>query len=194
MMTSNTAESTDEELAASCARRDDSPFHRRLAEAAFHALYDRHARRLLAFLGGRVNMAVLDDVTQDVWEKVWRTLPTRFQGGNFRAWLYRIARNTVIDQMRKKRSEPLPNGSLLIDYRQPDGGRSVEADRREALARCLQKLERANARVADLVRSRVAGESYGAYCRRTGVSADKAYRAFHQAKAHLQACVEKASS
>jgi RNA polymerase sigma factor (sigma-70 family) len=192
-MPSKTATISDEELAATCARRDDSPRHRRLAETAFHTLYDRHAKRLLAFLGGRVNMAMLDDVNQDVWAKVWRSLPTGFRGGNFRAWVHQIARNVVIDQLRKRRSEPLPDEGELIDHRQWDSARSIEADRHDALARCLQKLERANARVADLVRSRAAGESYDAYCRRTGISADRAYRVFHQAKAQLQACVEQAS-
>jgi len=192
-MTSITAETTDEELAATCARRDDSPLHRRLAETAFHALYDRHARRLLAFLGGRIDLAALDDVTQDVWEKIWRTLPTGFRGGNFRAWIHQIARNVVIDHLRKRRCKQLRDESNLIDHRQWDTAHSVEADRRDALARCLEKLERANARVADLVRCRVAGESYDAYCGRTGISADMAYRAFHQAKAHLQACVERTS-
>ena len=76
-MTSNTAESTDEEPAVTCARRNDSPHYRRLAEVAFHILYDRHAKRLLAFLGGRVNMAVLDDVNQDVWAKVWQAAARR---------------------------------------------------------------------------------------------------------------------
>jgi RNA polymerase sigma factor (sigma-70 family) len=193
-MTSNTAESTDEELAVTCARRNDSPHYRRLAEVAFHTLYDRHAKRLLAFLGGRVNMAVLDDVNQDMWAKVWRTLPAGFRGDNFRAWVHQIARNLVIDYLRKKKPEPLPDDGDLVDHRQWDSARSIEADRREALSRCLQKLERANARVADLVRSRVAGESYDDYCGRTGLSPDKAYRAFHQAKAQLQACVERSSS
>jgi len=192
-MTSSSAAITDEELAATCARRDDSTHHRRLAETAFHTLYDRHAKRLLAFLGGRVDLAILDDVNQDVWAKVWRNLPAGFRGGNFRAWVHQIARNVVIDQLRKRRTEPLPDECNLIDRRQWDSARSVETDRRDALARCLQKLERANARVADLVRSRVAGESYDAYCKRTGIPADKAYRTFHQAKAQLQACVEQAS-
>jgi RNA polymerase sigma factor (sigma-70 family) len=192
LMNSDTVEITDEELAAVCARRG-SPGYRVRAEAAFRALYDRHARRLLAFLGGRVGMDVLDDVSQDVWAKVWRTLPTGFRGGNFRAWVHQIARNTVVDQQRKRKTAPLPADADLIDRRQWDGARAAEADRRDALARCLQKLERANARVADLVRSRVAGESYDAYCGRTGVPAAKAYRAFHQAKARLQACVEQTS-
>src|SRR5262245_42487661 len=80
----NPTETTDEELAAACARRDESLHLRRLAETAFEILYDRHAKRLIAFLGGRVSMAVLDDVNQDVWVRVWQTLPTGFRGGNFR--------------------------------------------------------------------------------------------------------------
>ncbi len=190
-MTPITVETSDADLAAACGRRDDTPDARGAAEAAFHALYDRHAKRLLAFLGVRVGSAALDDVHQDVWVKVWRAGPTGFRGGNFRAWLHQIARNAVVDLQRKRRPEPLGDEADLIDHRQWDRARSVEEDRSAALARCLRKLERANARVADLVRCRVAGESYDAYCGRTGMPADKAYRAFHQAKAQLQACVEK---
>src|SRR4051812_31375664 len=96
-MGSETLEIPDEELAAVCARRGESLDARKLSEAAFHLLYDRHARRLLAFLGGRVNRAALDDVHQDVWAKVWQAVSTGFRGGNFRAWLHQIARNVVVD-------------------------------------------------------------------------------------------------
>jgi len=189
-MISNTVEASDDELAATCARRDESSQTRDRAEAAFRSLYDRHSRRLLAFLGGRVSMAVLDDVHQDVWAKVWLKMPTGFRGGNFRAWIHQIARNVVIDHQRKRKLEPLNEEIDLIDKKNCQKIRSVEADRFEALARCLQKLERADAGLAELVRSRVSGESYDAYCQRTGIASDKAYRAFHQAKAQLQACVE----
>ena len=88
VMTPMMVDTTDDELAATCARQDESPHARRLAEAAFHTLYDRHAKRLLAFLGGKVNMAALDDVHQDVWAKVWQGV-SGFRGGNFRAWVHR---------------------------------------------------------------------------------------------------------
>jgi RNA polymerase sigma factor (sigma-70 family) len=192
-MTENEVVTSDDELAAACARRDESPRARRVAEDAFRTLYDRHARRLMAFLVGRVCRAVLEDVHQEVWAKVWLALLTRYRGGDFRAWLYQIARNCVIDERRKRTPEALLGESGLIDRRQWDAARSVESDRQVALARCLRELERASARVADLVRSRASGESYDAYCRRTGVPPDKAYRAFHQAKARLQACVEGTS-
>jgi RNA polymerase sigma factor (sigma-70 family) len=190
-MTPNTVDVPDDELAAACARRGESPHARHQAEAAFRTLYDRHARRLLAFLGGRVDRAAVDDVHQDVWAKVWHGA-TQFRGGNFRAWVHQIARTVVIDHQRKRRPEPLADEANLVDPRPWDPSPG-DADRRDALARCLQKLEQANARVADLVRSRVAGESYDAFCGRTGIPPDKAYRAFHQAKAHLQACVEGTS-
>ena len=41
---------TDELLAEAVARRGQSPLAGREAQSAFRALYDRHARRLLAFL------------------------------------------------------------------------------------------------------------------------------------------------
>ncbi|QEL20816.1 RNA polymerase sigma factor [Limnoglobus roseus] len=189
-MTQDTVEIPDDELAATLATRGESAQARTRAEAAFRTLYDRHAKRLLAFLGGRVNAAALDDVHQDVWAKVWQAVPTRYHGGNFRAWVHQVARNVVIDHGRKRGFAPLTEGENVVDHRQADDATAVEAERRAALAKCLQKLERANAAVADLVRSRVAGESYDSYCTRTGMPSDKAYRAFHQAKAQLQACVE----
>jgi hypothetical protein len=42
-MSPDTVEITDEELAVVCARRGASAQHRVRAEAAFRALYDRHA-------------------------------------------------------------------------------------------------------------------------------------------------------
>src|SRR5262245_46409537 len=151
-MTPDTVETSDAELAAACARRDESAHARRQAEAAFRTLYDRHAKRLIAFLAARVNMAALDDVHQDVWTKVWRAVATGFRGGNFRAWVHQIARNVVIDHLRKRHHEPLAEVGEVVDHRHWDGTRPVETDRYVALARCLQKLEKAKALVADLGR------------------------------------------
>ncbi len=189
-MTAIADDTTDEDLAAACARRDSAPA-RRHAETAFRTLYDRHARRLLAFLGGRVDSVLVEDVHQDVWAKVWQATPTGFNGGNFRGWLFQIARNVVIDHQRKRKPEPLGDDANLVDHRQPSALHEIEAERRAVLAKCLERLERANAKVAELVRCRVAGESYDSICARTGTRPDKAYRVFHQAKAQLQACVEK---
>jgi RNA polymerase sigma factor (sigma-70 family) len=183
---------TDEALADRVARRDDSPAARSDAQDAFHDLYDRHARRLLAFLGGRLKQAAVEDTAQDVWQKVWQSLTTAFRGGSFRSWLYTIARNCITDHLRRKKAEAIPEEGNLADHRHRAADEELaEAELRDALARCLEKLERVEPQVAELVRARVGGESYDEFCARTGMPADKAYRAFHQAKAQLQACVER---
>jgi RNA polymerase sigma factor (sigma-70 family) len=178
---------TDETLAGRAARRDESA----AARDAFRDLYDRHARRLLAFLAGRVKQAAVEDLAQDVWQKVWQSLPTAFHGGSFRSWLYTIARNCLTDYLRRKKARTIPEEANLVDHRhRPADEEMAEAELRDALARCLEKLERLDAQLADLVRSRVGGESYDDFCARTKMPADKAYRAFHHAKDQLQRCVE----
>jgi DNA-directed RNA polymerase specialized sigma24 family protein len=77
----------------------------------------------------------------------------------------------------------------------PDGrggsahDRLVEQERAEALRRCLEKLE---AKAADLVRSRLAGEDYEEVCRRLGLKSSQAYKLFHTARDRLKTCVERA--
>lgn len=184
----DTADLPDEELAVTASKRDKPA----AAQKAFAGLYDRHARKLLAFLAGRVKESAVEDTAQEVWQKVWQSLPTGFRGGNFRAWLYSIARNAVIDFQRRKTAEAIPEEGTLPDHRhQAADERMAEEELHDALARCLKRLEQVDARIAELVRARVGGESYDDFCARTGMAADRAYRAFHHAKAQLQACVEK---
>src|SRR5262249_46401761 len=83
---------SDEQLAV-CLTPPRKSSAARDAEAAFQQLYQRHARPLLAFLAGRVRRDLLDDVHQTVWLRVWERTPERIEGGNFRAWLFQVARN-----------------------------------------------------------------------------------------------------
>src|SRR4051794_32734263 len=94
---------SDDELAARIARRGDSDEALRVARAAFEQLYQRHARLLSAFLTTRVRRSELDDLHQEVWQRVWLRLPAHYQQrGQFRAWLHQIARNALIDHGRKR--------------------------------------------------------------------------------------------
>ncbi len=82
----------DDELLRSYVRTDDV--------AAMDELVRRHADSLRAFLRGWADTdAAVEDLFQEVWSRVIRK-PERFHGGNFRAWLLRIARNLVIDRHR----------------------------------------------------------------------------------------------
>ena len=178
----------DETLAERIARRDDSAAAARDAAGAFEELYQRHASKLLAFLAARVKKSDIEDFHQSIWERIWQHLPKGFQGGNFRAWLYQVARNYLVDQSRKRRSEPLNEEGTLADARgrRPDEV-LMEQERHDILRRCLERL---SAEAAALVRARLAGEDYDAICQRIALKAAQAHKLFHQAKQQLQACVE----
>ena len=82
---------------------DDATLVKRIAEGdhnAFAALYDKHgalvfgiAKRILA------NREQAEDVTQSVFLQIW-TRPESFAGGNFAAWVARVARNASLDILR----------------------------------------------------------------------------------------------
>lgn len=72
-------------------------------EIAFEALFDRHHGRVLYYLRGLVGRAEAEDVLQRVWLTVYRKIGGLERPEAFRAWLYRIARNTAISRLRRRR-------------------------------------------------------------------------------------------
>lgn len=107
---------------------------------AFGEVYERFApeiqRYLLRHLGGRRELA--EDLTEEVFLKVLERINTfQFRGLPFSAWLYRIARNHMIDHIRVQPKMPI--GSL-------DAAPEVPERRAErALERSLDRQELAEA-------------------------------------------------
>ena len=78
-------------------------FRNRGEERAFEILVGRHSASLMRFIRGMLgqNSAYADDVYQETWIKVINN-SNKWKGGSFKAWLTRIARNTVIDVFRRQ--------------------------------------------------------------------------------------------
>jgi RNA polymerase sigma-70 factor, ECF subfamily len=81
---------------------------------AFALLVDRywaHIQRWLTGMTGDVQSA--EDLTQEAFLKGWSGLRSFIPGTNFRAWLFCIARRTLIDSQRCGRTRPgrLPEGT-----------------------------------------------------------------------------------
>ena len=75
--------------------------------AAFAGLVDRYWDRICGWifrLGGSRHVA--EDVTQEAFLKAWVALPQYEPGSGFRAWLFRIARNTYLDHCRRREEAP----------------------------------------------------------------------------------------
>ena len=97
--------------------------------------WQAYCAELVRFAVRRVDdAAVADDIVHDVLLKALTQLGVLEEPGKLRAWLYRIARNAIVDHYRTRRpSEPLPEELATDDVRE------VRRAERE-LARCLTPL------------------------------------------------------
>ena len=74
-------------------------------EQAFASLYDTYLDSIYRFIYLRVeDQQTAEDITSNVFLKAWEKLDKyQFRGVPFRAWLFRIARNAVIDHYRTRK-------------------------------------------------------------------------------------------
>ncbi|MBN1193208.1 MAG: sigma-70 family RNA polymerase sigma factor [Coriobacteriia bacterium] len=77
---------------------------------AFERLYDEYADRVYAFVRSRTASSHdAEDVTATVFLKAWKAIGTYDERGiPFSAWLFRIARNAIVDEHRRSEHRPLP--------------------------------------------------------------------------------------
>jgi RNA polymerase sigma-70 factor, ECF subfamily len=110
---------------------------------AFRTLFQRHrpdVTRLVFRLMGRT--ADLEDITQDVFLQVYRSLPDFRGDAKFSTWLHRVTVNVVLMARRSARCRP----ALVLEEPEVFDGALLpddDADRRErlrAFARCIDKL------------------------------------------------------
>lgn len=99
-----------------------------MGRAAFDRIFDEFSPAIFNYvlrMVGDSDRAA--DITQDTFIKAYRKLDTLTDEKSTRSWLYRIATNTAIDEMRRRRwVSPLQSGEDDRDDR-PDTGPGPEA-------------------------------------------------------------------
>ncbi|HWB33794.1 MAG TPA: sigma-70 family RNA polymerase sigma factor [Candidatus Paceibacterota bacterium] len=78
-------------------------------EGAFALVVERHLKSVYSFARRFANREEdAEDIVQDTFLKAWKSV-NRYdpESSKFKTWLMRIARNTTIDHMRKKKSLPM---------------------------------------------------------------------------------------
>jgi len=70
--------------------------------AAFQDLYRRHVARVRAVLVRLLGPALLDDLTQEVFLRVWSSLTTLRDAEYLGTWIYRVTVNVATDALRRK--------------------------------------------------------------------------------------------
>jgi len=100
---------------------------------AFELLYGRHRGPLYRYILRQVkDTATANDLFQGSWEKIIKASGNYRPSAPFRAWMYRIARNHMVDYFRRirpvsdilpdniKADNPAPEDQLLDEQRSSD--------------------------------------------------------------------------
>jgi RNA polymerase sigma-70 factor (ECF subfamily) len=76
---------------------------------ALEELYDRHAQIAYNLIVRIVHdPAIADEILQETFWQVWQKASDFSGRGAVAAWLYRIARNKSLDQLRRQKARPQP--------------------------------------------------------------------------------------
>jgi len=82
-------------------RQSDAMIH---SPTAFDQLVERHRPELLAYLVRLLDDAQdAEDACQDAWLHAYRAFHRLKPGSNVRAWLYKIATNTALNALKRRR-------------------------------------------------------------------------------------------
>jgi RNA polymerase sigma-70 factor (ECF subfamily) len=135
----------------------------------------------------RFDVDTADEVAQQTWLKVCKSLPTKPANSPFQLWLMQIARNSALDHVRRKRPAPLPDDGVLAGRGPTDVLAEVEENSEmDRLRHCLAKLPDTEQAI---VQRRLQGVDSPAIAAQLGLTSDRVHRLFHDAKAKLQRCL-----
>jgi RNA polymerase sigma-70 factor (ECF subfamily) len=129
--------------------------------AAFAPLYLRYAEAVHRYCARRLDdPEAAADATAAVFVRALAALP-RYRERSFRAWLFRIAHNEVIDDYRRstrRRHAPLAAAAELRSESPSPEEMALAADEQATLARLLDRLPDGQRRVVELRLAGLSGE------------------------------------
>lgn len=70
---------------------------------SFSELYSAYASLVRSVIYKLCQPQELDDLVQEVFVKIWKGLPKFRQGSQLKTWIYRVAYNSAVDALRKKK-------------------------------------------------------------------------------------------
>lgn len=157
---------------------------------AFSALYERHARRLYTFLARHSrDRHLAEDLLQETFLRVFTHRRAYRASGQFRAWLFTIARRLLIDHVRRER--PVWDAPDVADQAPASGSPESHAEARESLERLEGALAALPSSLREVVLlSRLVGLRADEIAEVTGSTPGAVRVALHRALRRLRALVE----
>jgi len=159
--------------------------------AAFQVLFDKYKNRVFRFVIGvhGPDTARAEDIAQETFLRVIRNRDRFNPGMRFTTWLYTIARNVSLNEIRKRPRDPVqaacPPDVTVPDDRHPDAARALAATElgdaiRAAVAALPEPLRTV------FVMREVEGLSYGQIADVTGRREGAVRTQLHRAKQQLK--------
>jgi len=76
-------------------------------DEALYILIKRYLKPIFSFVFRNVSSTQdAEDITQEVFVKIWRNLKKFDQQKSFKTWIFAIAKNTALDHLKKKKTIP----------------------------------------------------------------------------------------
>ncbi len=115
-------------------------------DAAFNYLVDRYRRAMISFMYRMVhNAAIAEELSQEVFLRVYRSKASYTADAKFTTWLYRIATNLAVNHARDNKHER-PEVKASLDETDEDTGLSIDvADARLNVEQNILRQERLRA-------------------------------------------------
>lgn len=108
---------------------------------AIGALFDQHHAAIFRFLWARLGeRALAEDLTGEVFVRMLQALPNYQPTAPFRAWLYRIARNLLVDHYRRSAQRPTTELAAVETVAAPEADPLRLTDEALTAARLRQAL------------------------------------------------------
>jgi RNA polymerase sigma-70 factor (ECF subfamily) len=108
---------------------------------AFEVLYERHRGPLYRYILRLVgNPATANDLYQGSWEKIIKARGRYKDSAPFKAWMYRIARNHVMDHFRREQPAAGTQAEDMADNQAGPVERISAENRQQHLVMAIEKL------------------------------------------------------
>ncbi len=153
-------------------------------EKIYQESYTKVIRLCLGYVHG--NKALAEDLAQEVFLKVWQHLPSFRKESKISTWIYRIAVNTCLLELRKqkfnKSTEEVEKTHVESDEELPD-----KSFQMKQMYHCIHKLNKENQSIILLVLEGIPQQEIAEI---TGLSHEAIRVRVHRIKTSLTKCVK----
>lgn len=156
----------------------------------FDAVYTAYYVRILRYLTRLVGPDEAEDVSQEVFSKISRSLG-EFRGEALSAWVYRIATNAATDRMRRKATRPPTVEDDDVAWADPEESIEQKSIRGE-MSECVRSLtdELPDSYRTALILSEIEGLKDAEIAEVVGATVQAVKIRLHRARARLRGIME----